>query len=231
MIIKGLQKTSLIDYPPYTISVIFVAGCDFKCPYCQNPDLVNNNPNLKQYSRIEIIEFLQSRQKWLDGVCITGGEPLLYPDIIDFIKKIKKLNMKVKLDTNGNHPKLLEKIIDDKLVDYIAMDIKASIDKYDEIAKVKVNINNIIKSIALIKNSGIEYEFRSTLLPKHHTKEDILKIGKLLGKAKKFSIQQFRNTFALLDETYRKEPTFTKEQLEEFKEILLPYFDEVELKV
>jgi len=228
MIIKGLQKTSLIDYPPYTISVIFVANCDFRCAFCQNPDLVNNAPNLKQYSQEEIIEFLSSRKKWLDGICITGGEPLLYPGIIDFIKKIKELNMKIKLDTNGNNSELLKKIIDDELVDYIAMDIKGPLNKYNEITKVNVNTEYIKSSIELIKNSNIEHEFRTTIIPDLN-EEDIKKIGELLKGAKKFSIQQFRNTFKLLDESYNKQP-YPEKKLKEFRKIMEGYVKKVEIK-
>ncbi len=226
MIIKGLQKTSLIDYPPYTISVIFLAGCDFKCPYCQNPDLVNNDPKLKQYSEKEVIDFLKSRQKWLDGICITGGEPLLYPDIIDFIKKVKQLNMKVKLDTNGNNHELLKQVIN--LVDYVAMDIKGPLNKYNELTKVNANIENIKRSIELIKNSKIDYEFRTTIT-QDLNETDIKQIGELLKGAKNFAIQQFRNTFKLLDKNYTKQP-YPEEKLKEFKKILEEYIEKVEIK-
>lgn len=228
--IKGIQKVSLVDYSPYTVSAVFLADCNYRCGYCQNADLIVKK-DLPIIPETEVISFLKSRLKWIDGVCITGGEPCLHKQLPSFIKKIKELGLLIKLDTNGSNPLMLKELIDNKLLDYIAMDIKGSIDRYEEVTKAKVNIDDIIKSIALIKNSGIDYEFRSTVLPKHHNKEDILKIGKLLGKAKKFSIQQFRNTFALLDESYRKESPFSKQDLEEFKKILLPYFDEVEIKL
>jgi len=228
MIIKGLQKTSLIDYPPYTVSVIFTAGCNFRCPYCQNPDLVNNSPDLKQYSQEEIIDFLKSRKKWLDGICITGGEPLLYPEIIEFIKKIKEISMKIKLDTNGSNPELLTDIIKNKLVDYIAMDIKGPLERYNELTKSNINTENIKKSIELIKNSNIDYEFRTTVTP-DLAEQDIKKIGELLKGAKKFSIQQFRNTFKLLDENYKKEP-YPEEKLKEFKKIIEDYIENVEVR-
>src|SRR3989344_5633428 len=136
--IKGLQKTSLIDYPPYTSCVVFLAGCDFRCPFCQNPDLILNPEKLETVKQEDFLEFLKKRKKWLDAVCISGGEPTLYEDLPEFIKKIKDLGYKVKIDTNGNNPNAIEELINKKLIDYVAMDIKAPLDKYSKAANAKV---------------------------------------------------------------------------------------------
>lgn len=192
MIVKGLQKTSFVDWDGKIVSVIFTAPCNFRCGFCFNPDLVFNNPKIKKISQDKIFKFLKSRKKFLDGVCITGGEPTLHQDLPEFIKKIKNLKFKIKLDTNGSNPKMLSKLIQGKLVNYIAMDIKAPLDKYFKITKYK-NILNIKKSINLIINSGINHEFRSTLVPGIHTEQDIFKMAKLIKNGQKYFLQNFKN--------------------------------------
>src|SRR3989339_864583 len=218
--IKGLQKTSLIDYSPYTSCVVFLAGCDFRCPFCQNPDLVLNPEKLDTIKKEDFFEFLKKRKKWLDGACITGGEPTLYKELPEFIKQIKDLGYKLKLDTNGNNPDMLKELV--KLADYVAMDIKSSLEKYDESAGVKVDIEKIKKSVEIIKNSGIDWEFRMTVVPALHSQEDFEKIGKWLKGAKRFFLQQFSNKICL-DKSFEKITPFSKEDMEEFKVILSKY--------
>jgi len=225
--IKGLQKTSLIDYSPYTSCVVFLAGCDFRCPFCQNPDLVLNPEKLDTIKKEDFFEFLKKRKKWLDGVCITGGEPTLYKELPEFIKKIKDLGYKVKLDTNGSNPDMLKELV--KLADYVAMDIKSSLEKYDESAGVKVDIEKIKKSVEIIKNSGIDWEFRMTVVPALHSQEDFEKIGKWLKGAKRFFLQQFSNKICL-DKSFEKITPFSKEDMEEFKVILSKYISKVEVR-
>jgi len=225
--IKGLQKTSLIDYSPYTSCVVFLAGCDFRCPFCQNPDLVLNPEKLDTIKKEDFFEFLKKRKKWLDGACITGGEPTLYKELPEFIKQIKDLGYKLKLDTNGNNPDMLKELV--KLADYVAMDIKSSLEKYDESAGVKVDIEKIKKSVEIIKNSGIDWEFRMTVVPALHSQEDFEKIGKWLKGAKRFFLQQFSNKICL-DKSFEKITPFSKEDLEEFKVILSKYISKVEVR-
>ena len=225
--IKGLQKTSLIDYSPYTSCVVFLAGCDFRCPFCQNPDLVLNPEKLDTIKKEDFFEFLKKRKKWLDGACITGGEPTLYKELPEFIKQIKDLGYKLKLDTNGNNPDMLKELV--KLADYVAMDIKSSLEKYDESAGVKVDIEKIKKSVEIIKNSGIDWEFRMTVVPALHSQEDFEKIGKWLKGAKRFFLQQFSNKICL-DKSFEKITPFSKEDLEEFKVILSKYISKVEAR-
>ena len=228
--IKGLQKASLIDYEPYTACVVFLAGCNFRCGFCQNPDLIIEVDKTQSISEEEFFDFLRKRKKWLEGVCITGGEPCINEDLPDFIKKIKKESYKVKLDTNGANPLMIKKLIDDKLIDYVAMDIKGSLDKYDQIARVNVDKEKIKESVKLLIEGKVDYEFRMTVVPGLHEKEDFENIGAWLKGAKKFFIQQFRNK-TCLDKSFEKVKAFSKEKLNRFKEILEKYGDEVNLRI
>lgn len=162
MRIGGLQKFSFIDFPNKTAAIVFTQGCNFKCSYCHNPELVYPNMYQLPIQEEQVFAFLESRRNQLDAVVITGGEPTLQSDLIEFIKKVKAMGFLVKLDTNGSNPKVLEQIINQKLVDFIAMDIKAPFDKYDLVCCVPINIENIKTSIDLIKNSGIDFLFRTT---------------------------------------------------------------------
>ncbi len=228
--IKGLQKTSLVDFPPYISCTVFISCCNFRCGFCHNKDLVDDSPELKEIKESEILEFLDLRKKILDGVCITGGEPTLYPDIKGVISKIKEKGFKVKLDTNGSNPLILKELIDSRLIDYIAMDIKNSMQRYSETCCVSVDIDKIKDSIDLIKNSDIGYEFRSTLVPRLHSKEDVDKIGSWLKGSKRFVIQNFRANNNVIDDKYKGINGFSRENLMKFKEILMKYIDEVEVR-
>lgn len=224
MLLGGLQKFTLIDYPGKIAATVFTVGCNFLCPFCHNPELVDPKEIKGQpiISESEFFEFLKSRQGELDGVCITGGEPTLHKDLPDFLSKIKNLGFAVKLDTNGSHPEILEKLITEKLVDYIAMDIKAPAEKYNEIAG-GVGIDKIKKSVELIKNSEIDYEFRTTVVPKFHKKDDFIKIAEWLKGAKKYFLQQFYAT-KTLDDCLKDERSYSKEELEQFCEAIKPNF-------
>lgn len=227
--IKGLQKTTLIDYPCKVAATIFVAGCNFRCPFCYNKDLVLNPDSLQTISQDDIIDFLKKRKKWIDGVCISGGEPLIYSDIFDFIKKIKNIGLLVKIDTNGSNPELIKKLIDDKLIDYIAMDIKASLSKYKEASGVDFSIERVIKSIELIKNSKIDCEFRLTAVPLLHNEDDLEKIGRLLENNERFFIQQFRPKNCINKEFEKIKP-FEEDKLIKFKNIAEKYIKKVEIR-
>jgi len=228
--IKGIQKTSMIDYPGKMCTILFVPGCNFKCPFCYNKALVLKPGKLPEIPQEETIEFLKQRKKWIDGVCITGGEPLIYEDIDLLLKKIKDIGLLVKIDTNGTNPNLLKKLIDKKLVDYVAMDIKNSLEKYDVTTSSKVDFNKIKKSIEIIKNSNIDYEFRTTVVKRFHTEKDIQNISKLLKGAKVFYIQNFKAMPEVIDQTINKEKPFSKTELEEFKKILEKNINKVEIR-
>ena len=228
--IKGFQKTSLVDFTPYTASTIFLAGCNFRCGFCHNPDMVLHFHAIEDIKEKEILEYLELKKNWIDGVCITGGEPTLYKDLVKFASKLKKIGMLVKIDTNGTNPDILKELIDKKLVDRIAMDIKSDLEKYDEIACAKVDKEKIKKSIELIQDSGIDYEFRTTVVPGLVGKKEIFLIGKWLQGSKKFAIQNFRGGVSLINKDLKDTKPYSKEDLEEMKKIAEEYFDKVEVR-
>ena len=192
MIISGMQKLTLLDYPNKTACLLFTQGCNFRCPFCHNKNLLENSSNNEIISEEEVFEYLEKRKNLLDGVCITGGEPLLQKNIEVFIKKIKEKGFLVKLDTNGSFPGRLKWLIDNKLVDYIAMDIKNNFVNYESASGVQNNnIENIKKSIEIIENSGIEHEFRTTVVKEIHNEKMLENICEFIGKNEKYYIQNF----------------------------------------
>lgn len=216
--IGGLQKTTLIDYPGRIAATIFIIGCNFRCPFCYSRELVLPE-KIKSHPRIlekEIFDFLEKRKGLLEGIVICGGEPTIHEDLPDFIQRIKNLGYLVKLDTNGSNPKMLKKLIDEKMIDYVAMDIKGPREKYDLAAGVKVDIKNIEKTINLLKEDKIDYEFRSTILPQIHTKGDIVKMARWIRGAEVFYLQQFRPE-KTIDPEYEKCKPFTKKELKEIQ--------------
>jgi pyruvate formate lyase activating enzyme len=226
--IGGLQKSSLIDYPEKISAIIFTQGCNFRCPYCHNPNLVNGELEMGN-GEAKILEFLSSRIGKLDGVVITGGEPTLHKDLPEFIKQIKDLGFAIKLDTNGTNPDMLQQLIDEKLIDYVAMDIKAPIEKYNEIVYTKVNIDNILKSIKILKNSNIDYEFRTTVVKSQLSRADFEKIGALIDGAPKYYLQKFIPT-KTLNKDFFNEKTYSKEEFAEITESLKKNIKSVELR-
>lgn len=209
-IIGGIQRTTLLDFPGKVAAIVFTQGCNFRCGYCHNPELLELNKNT-EYNTNDFINFLKTRIGKLDGVVITGGEPTLQTGLYDFIKEIKALGFAVKLDTNGTNPDILEQLILDKMLDYIAMDIKASIEKYSEITGVKIQPDKIIKSINLIINSGIDYEFRTTVLKSQLDLNDFEKIGKMINNAKMYYLQKFVPS-EILDINLKSEKTYSNEE-------------------
>ena len=228
--IKGLQKMSLIDYPPYIVTTIFLGGCNFRCGYCHNPDLVLNFNSMKDISAKEVIDHLKSKRKWIDGVCITGGEPCLYKELVGFIEEIKKNGFLVKLDTNGTNPDLLKELIDRKLVDYIAMDIKTSLDKYNSVACVNVNKEKIKKSILLLIRKDVDYEFRTTVIPGLVGKTEVLVISKILKGGKRYCIQSFRSSKPTIDKRFKGLRSFSRKELEEMANIAKKFLKDVEIR-
>ncbi len=222
MLIGGLQKFSLIDYPGKICAIVFTQGCNFKCPYCHNPELVDPKLFLPTIPEEKIFSFLKKRQEKLDAVEITGGEPTLQPDLIDFIKKIRELGFLVKLDSNGSNPEILKKIIQLKIVDYLALDIKAPLERYQEITDSNVDPNKIRKTIKLIMNSGLDYEFRTTVVKSLLTKKDIEKIGKLIQGAKLYILQKFIAT-KLINPKLLKETGYSDQEFEKLKDIAEHY--------
>jgi len=228
--IKGLHKTTLIDYPDKVACTIFLPRCNFRCGFCYNKDLVVDYDPMPTLSEEEVLGFLKDRKKWLDGVVFTGAEPTLHEELISFIPKVKELGYLVKVDTNGTNPDFLKELIDKKLVDYVAMDIKASLENYDKVTNVKVDIDKIKESVEILKNGSVDYEFRLTCVPGLHTKEDIGKIGELLKGSKKMCLQQFKHVGKMIDESLMNVKPFTKDELSGFKEVMEKYVDTVEVR-
>ena len=220
MKIGGFQKVSLIDYPGKICAIVFTQGCNFRCPYCHNPELVDQKLFTESISEDEIFSFLEKRKGKLDAVEITGGEPTLHNDLLDFIKKLKDMGFLVKLDTNGSFPDIVKKAI--SLIDYIAMDVKSPLEKYHEITRSNVDIKNIKRSIELIISSGIDYELRTTIVKSLLSKDDIIEIGKLIEGAKLYVLQKFVGS-KTLNPDFIEEKTYSDEELEEMKRELEKY--------
>ena len=228
MKIGGLQKTSLLDYPGKISAIIWTVGCNFKCPFCYNPQLVKGEVELIDENKI--FSFLKKRKNLLEAVSITGGEPLLQQDIVGFTEKLKKMGYLVKIDTNGTFPDRLEKLLDEKLVDYVSMDVKAPLEKYNELTGVKVNVSKIKKSIEIIKNQASDYEFKTTIIPSFLSKEDIVKIAELLKNSKRYYLQQFKNDTPLISEDLRQIKPYPREYLEGIIEQIKSFFKQCKLR-
>lgn len=227
--ISGLVKTSLLDYPGYVCATIFLSGCNFRCPYCHNRDLVIGSSRLSRIPPVEVLTFLQKRRTVLDGVCITGGEPTLTPNLPVLIRAVKELGLRVKLDTNGTKPDVLERLLADGLLDYVAMDIKAPREKYEKVSRAEVKLADLQVSIELLGESGIEHEFRTTVVPELLTERDLLEIGEWLQGSPAYVIQQFRpeNT---LDVSYQSLSSYAPEWFCAVADKLRPYFGQVEIR-
>ncbi len=230
MQIGGLQKLTLIDYPGKVAATVFLVGCNFRCPYCHNPELVvsSTSSGQAQIKESSFFKFLDERKNFLDGVCITGGEPTIHNDLPNFINKIKKRGFLVKLDTNGSNPDMLKKLVQENLIDYIAMDIKTSISKYIKV-KARDKIYSISKSINIIRASKKDYEFRTTVVPEIVDENDINEIGQWLKGAKKIALQQFRPE-KVLDPALNNIKPYSLQDLEKMLQILKPHVETVELR-
>ena len=197
MLISGLQKLTLLDYPGKTAAIVFTYGCNFRCPFCHNALLVTEKMQ-DVIPEEEVLAFLEKRRGLLDAVCITGGEPTLQKDLKEFIVKVRALGYAVKLDTNGSNPVLLDALLTEGLLDYVAMDIKNAPDKYSLTAGTDVDFNNILKSIELIKTKAPDYEFRTTVTRELHSEAYILSAAELVGKGSKYYLQQFKDSGCLI---------------------------------
>ncbi len=220
MQIKGLQKTTLLDFPGKVACTVFTGGCNFRCPFCHNASLVLRAQENDSIDQQELFNFLNKRKGILDGVCVTGGEPLLQKDIIPFLERIHSMGFSVKLDTNGAFPHRLSEIISLGLIDYIAMDIKNSPEKYAITSGVDAYPNGVTDSIKIIMNSGIPYEFRTTVVRELHTKQDIETIAKMIEGADGYFLQLFKDSGDLIDNSYSPHDEDTMRRM---LEIIRPY--------
>lgn len=228
MNISGIQKLTLLDFPGKLACTVFTSGCNFRCPFCHNASLVL--PGMSEHiDESEVFSFLKKREGILEGVCITGGEPCLQSDLESFIGKVKALGFSVKLDTNGSFPEKLSALLEKGLLDYVAMDIKTSPERYAEVTGVTNEsfFENVKKSVELLKECGIPHEFRTTTAKELQNAEDFLKIGQWLKGEKRYFLQQYESSGELVG----KEMTpYEKEELEEFKKLMENFVEDVEIR-
>ncbi len=228
MIINGLEKLSLVDFDEHLCCTTFSSGCNFRCPFCHNSPLVLDVKNQPLIDEDEILKFLKKRKGILDGVCISGGEPTLQKDLKTFLKKIKELGYLTKLDTNGSNPDLLQELIDEGLIDYIAMDIKSSPEGYSLAVGIEnFNLTSVKKSIEILKSNNLPYEFRTTIINELHTEKDIVEIGKWLKGSKKYFLQKFKDTGSCIQQNLTE---VDKSTAEKWKSILSKDIEKVILR-
>ena len=229
--IGGLQKMTLLDYPGKVACTIFTGGCNFKCPFCHNKDLVFLPDRYEFFEPEDVLDYLKKRKGLLDGVCISGGEPLVQEGLLEFIKDIKDLGFLVKIDTNGNYPQKLQQLCESGMIDYVAMDIKNTADKYAEtvgLNKDVFNLNNIKESIAYLMQGDIEYEFRTTVIKELHTPEDLVEIAKWIRGTEHYYLQQFMDSGNLIQEGLFH--AYSASEMEELVHSVEPYVPTVQLR-
>lgn len=227
--IKGLEPFSSKDFPGHIAATIFLGGCNFRCPFCHNAQLVLEPQKAPTFPIDYFLGFLDARRDWLEGICVTGGEPLLTYDLDVLLSVLKDRDLLVKLDTNGTFPDRLESLLQAGLVDFVAMDIKSALHRYPEVVRVDVDADAVERSVDMIRNSGIRYMFRTTVVPGLVGREDIAAIAGWLKGSELFQLQQFspRNT---LDPAFEKKLPYSREDLEDMAEILKSEFKEVRLE-
>lgn len=228
MKIYGLQKTTLVDYPGHVATTLFTGGCNFRCPYCHNGDLVIGLNDIEPYAIEDIFSHLQKRKGVLDGVVISGGEPTLQTDLPDFIRQIKELGYLVKLDTNGTNPAMLRSLVEEGLVDYVAMDIKHSRAKYASISHAADDsLESIAASVDYLKEGHVDYEFRTTLCKELHKETDMTAIGLWLMGAKAYYLQPYKESEQVIQPGFHPHDAAT---LESFVHILSAFIPKVEIR-
>lgn len=224
----GINKTTLLDYPGHVAATLFTGGCNMRCPFCQNSGLVLEPQSQPEIREQDILAFLQKRQGVLEGVCITGGEPTLQPDLEGFIRQVKELNYLVKLDTNGYRPQVLRHLLEEELLDYVAMDIKASREHYSLACGLpEVKIELIEQSVELLKTSRIPYEFRTTAVKGIHTAEEFTSLGQWLQGCKAYYLQNYRDSEQVIRRDFSG---FDREQMEEMRRAMAEFVPQAALR-
>lgn len=223
MIFGGFEKCTLVDYPGKVACMVYTIGCNFRCPYCHNPELVDETVETT-YSEAVILDFLDTRKGLLDGVVITGGEPTMHEELPEFARRVKEKGFLVKLDTNGTNPEMLRQGIDEGWVDYVAMDMKSPLETYSQTVARAVDVEAIRKSISILLASSIEYEFRTTIVKSLLSHEDLKRIGEAIRGAKCYYLQKFVPT-KILNPQFRRKVTYTDEEFIEFKKIMHEYVE------
>ena len=231
MEIGGLQKLTLIDYPKKLACTVFTTGCNFRCPFCYAselvlPEKIKNQPKIAQSV---FFNFLKEKKGLIEGVVICGGEPTIHKDLPSFIKKIKKMDYAVKLDTNGSNPSVLKKLIGSNLIDYVAMDIKGPKESYQKLTVRKINVANVERSVKILKESKIDFEFRTTIVPEILEKKDITQVARWIGPGGKYYLQGFRPE-KTVDPKFEKVKPYPGEYMVEIKNAVAPLFDVCEIR-
>ncbi|MBU1975557.1 MAG: anaerobic ribonucleoside-triphosphate reductase activating protein [Nanoarchaeota archaeon] len=231
--IRGFQKSSFVDFPGQPCSIIFFSNCNFRCGFCHNPELVTDDGSLPSFSSEDIIAELVSRKKFVCAACISGGEPTLDPAMITFVKQLKQEGFLVKLDTNATNPEVIKKMINAKLVDYFAVDIKGPKSDYNMIAGVKVDFDKLEQSLNLIAKSGVDYEFRTTVVPGIIKNLDKMAawVNDIIGcKVKLWVLQEFENRKELLDPTLKETRPYPPKEMQELADNISDYCEKVKIK-
>lgn len=228
MRISGLQKLAMVDFPGKLAATVFTGGCNLRCPFCHNAPLVNRVAETPELSEEEVLAFLKSRKGLLDGVVLSGGEPLLQHDAADFLKKVRELGFAVKLDTNGCFPQVLADILQQELVDYVAMDIKNCREKYGETVGIpNFDTAPVEESVRLLRSSGVEYEFRTTLVRELHRPQDLVSIGEWLNGSPRYYLQNFEDSGNTIKSGLNG---FTALELQDFAALAAPFFGRVTVR-
>lgn len=227
MQIHGYNKTTLLDYPGIVAATVFTGSCNFRCPFCQNADLVLDSASQPLISEEEIFAHLIKRKGVTKGVCITGGEPTLQKDLETFIGKLKDMGLLVKLDTNGYRPEVLKDLVNKGMIDYVAMDIKSSLDNYGKVAGIEVDTDKIRESVSFLIEKEIPCEFRTTVVKGLHDKEDFIEIAGLIKGAKKYYLQGYVDSKRVICPGYS---AYSRQEMEEFAELFEGYVDTVEIR-
>lgn len=225
MIISGLQKLTLLDFPQKVACTVFLGGCNLRCPFCQNGEILDGKA--QAMTENEFFSFLKKRQGILDGVCVSGGEPLIHEDITEFIRNIKSMGYAVKLDTNGTHPDRLAELVRRNLIDYVAMDIKNSLKKYAKTSGVPVDTEKIKESAAFLMSGAVDYEFRTTVVAKYHRPEDFIAIGDWLRGAKRYFLQSFVDSEFVLEKGLT---AYSDSDMQVIKQLLLPFIPSAKIR-
>jgi pyruvate formate lyase activating enzyme len=228
MVFGGIEKFTLIDYPGKIACMAYTIGCNFRCPYCHNPELVDETVETKIPEQ-ELFNFLDTRRGMIEGVVITGGEPTMHDDLPEVMREIKNRGFLVKLDSNGTHPEMLREVIEQKLVDYIAMDIKSPLASYGRVAARPVDTAAIQQSIALLIASPLEYEFRTTLVKGMLSPRDIQQIGREIQGAKRYVLQKFVST-KILNPQFKHKVSYSDDEMKEFQEMLNVYVENCHIR-
>jgi pyruvate formate lyase activating enzyme len=227
--IKGIEKFSSRDFPGHISSTIFLGGCTFRCPYCHNSQLVLSPETIPSLAPDFFLSYLDGRKGWLEAVCFTGGEPLLHEDLEELIRVVRERGLLVKIDTNGSFPDRLEALLALGLVDWVAMDVKAPLERYREVTRSNIDLERVVRSADLLRGSGVKHTFRTTVVPGLVGKEDVVKIGEWLNGAESYLVQQFVPQ-TTIDPAYLEVKPFGRTDLEAIVAAAKPYFGDVRIE-